>query len=162
MLDELGRLPAAPPRTPEALALARDILPDAVASAWQRARRRMRQARREPRGPRRDLRLHEARKAARRARYASEAAIPACGKKAKRFAKRMKALQSSLGAHHDAVTTRAEARDLGVQAHLAGENAFSFGLLHERAHRDALDAEHRADRAWKRAKRPRSVKWLVP
>ena len=56
--------------------------------------------------PRATSRSHEARKAAKRARYAAEAAEPAFGKKAKRFAKRMKAVQSVLGDHQDAVTAR--------------------------------------------------------
>lgn len=160
LLDELRVLLAAPPRTPQALAPARDILPGAVACSYQRARRRMRKARRTPPGPRRDVALHRARKAVRRARYASEAAFPVCGKKARRFARRLKKVQSALGDQHDAVIARAAARDIGIRAHLAGENAFSFGLLHERAHHEALSSEDRARRAWKKAKRPKSVGWL--
>jgi len=55
------------------------------------------------------------------------------------LAKRMKAVQSLLGSHQDAVIAQAAARDIGVHAHLAGENAFSFGLLQQRAH---CEAEH--------------------
>jgi hypothetical protein len=72
----------------------------------------------------------------------------------------MKAVQSVLGDHQDAVNARAAAREIGVQAHLAGENAFSFGLLHERAHRDALGHQARAIRTWKRAARGKQRKWL--
>ena len=97
----------------------------------------MHRAKRAPAGAARDVALHEARKAAKRARYAADAAEPALGKQARRFAKRMKAVQSVLGDHQDAVTARTVAREIGMQAHLAGENAFSFGLLNERAHRDA-------------------------
>ena len=50
-----------------------------------------------------------------------------------------------------AVIARATAREIGVQAHLAGENAFSFGLLHERAHRQAVACENQAQHAWRRA-----------
>jgi len=70
----------------------------------------------------------------------------------------MKAIQSVLGEHQDAVTAREAARDIGVQAYLAGENAFTFGLLHERAHRDARDHQHQAWPAWKRA----SVRCSLP
>ena len=63
----------------------------------------------------------------------------------------MKHVQSALGAHQDAVIARMAARDIGVQAHLAGENAFSFGLLHERAHRQAIACEDQAQHAWRRA-----------
>jgi CHAD domain-containing protein len=85
---------------------------------------------------------------------------PVFGKQAKRFAKRMKAVQSVLGDHQDAVTARGVARDIGVHAHLAGENAFSFGLLNERAHRDALDYQRQARKVWKRAAGHHARLWL--
>lgn len=160
MLDELDRLVSEPPRTSAAAAPAGDVLPDAVARAYRRTKRRMRRVKRMPTGPRRDAALHEARKAAKRARYAAEAVAPVSGKDARRFAKRMKAVQSVLGDHHDAVTARATARDIGVSAHLAGENAFSFGLLHEGAHRDAQGHDDQARRAWKRVTRRKSLRWL--
>jgi CHAD domain-containing protein len=115
-----------------------------------------------PGGPERDVALHETRKAAKRARYAAEAAAPALGKKsgrkARRFAKRMKKVQSVLGAHQDAVIAQAAARDIGVHAHLAGENAFSFGLLHEHAHQQALASEDQVPLVWRRARR--KARWL--
>ena len=92
----------------------------------------MRRARHTPAGPARDAALHQARKSARRARYAAEAASPATGKQARRFARQMKQVQSVLGDQHDAVLARQAARDLGIGAYLAGENAFTYGLLHER------------------------------
>ena len=95
-------------------------------------------------------------------RRAAEAAQPGLskktGKKARRFAKRMKNVQSALGSHQDAVIVRATARDIGVQAHMAGENAFSFGLLQERAHIQALACEDQAYRAWRHARR--KSRWL--
>jgi CHAD domain-containing protein len=160
MLDELDRLLAEPPGTPAARESAREILPGAVARAYRRTRRRMRRARRAPAGRRRDLALHEARKAAKRARYAAEAVAPVFGKRARRFAKRMTAIQSVLGDHQDAVTARGVARDIGVQAHLAGENAFTFGLLYERAYRDALGMQPGAWHAWRRAQGRKSLTWL--
>jgi hypothetical protein len=51
------------------------------------------------------------------------------------------------------VNARAAAREIGVRAHLAGENAFTFGLLGERAAHDAAGYEAKALRAWKHAKR---------
>ncbi len=155
----LAWLLGAPPLTPAAAEPAARVLPVAVARACRRTSRRMRRARRAPAGRARDMALHEARKAAKRARYAAEAAAPGLGKKrqgkARLLAKRMKSVQSVLGAHQDAVIARAEARDIGVHAHLAGENAFSFGLLHERAHHQALATEDRARRAWRRARKSR-------
>jgi CHAD domain-containing protein len=120
----------------------------------------MRRAKRTPAGPARDVAVHEARKSARRARYAAEAASPVIGKKARRFAKRMKKVQSVIGEHHDTVMARQAARDLGIAGHLAGENAFSFGLLHERESRQAAELDARAFRTWKKASRPRHGKWM--
>jgi hypothetical protein len=34
--------------------------------------------------------------------------------------------------HQDAVVARPVLRDIGIQAHLDGENGFTFGVLHER------------------------------
>jgi CHAD domain-containing protein len=155
---ELGRLLDGPPLTPKAAEPAGTMLPLAVGRAYRRTSRRMRRARQVPAGQPRDVALHETRKAAKRARYAAEAAAPALGKKASRFATRMKKVQSALGAHQDAVLARAAARDIGVRAHLAGENAFSFGVLEDRAHRQALACEERAPRVWRRARR--QSRWL--
>lgn len=161
---ELARLLDSPPLTPAAAEPAGKALPPAIARAYRRTRRRMRRADHAPAGQARDVALHETRKAAKRARYAAEAAGPGLGKKtgkkARRFAKRMKQVQSPLGAHQDAVIARATARDIGVQAHLADENAFSFGLLHERAHQQTIDREEQAQRAWQRASSKKTRGWL--
>lgn len=80
----------------------------------------------------RDEALHEARKVAKQARYAAEAAAPAAGAPAERLAAAMEDLQELLGDHHDSVVTRDLLRDAGLAAHAAGENAFTYGLLHAR------------------------------
>jgi len=153
LLDDLDRLLAEPPFTAEAARPAAEVLPVAARRALWQADRRMRRAWRAAPGQRRDEGLHRARKSVRRARYAAEVAAPAAGGQAARFARRMKQVQSVLGEHQDAVIARAVARDLGIAAHLAGENAFSYGLLYER---DACDGERlqaRARRIWKKAAR---------
>jgi CHAD domain-containing protein len=159
---ELGRLLDSPPLTAGAAEPAGKALPAAVGRAYRRTRRRMRRVGRAQAGQAHDVALHETRKAAKRARYAAEAVRPALGKKdgrkARRFAKRMKDVQSLLGSHQDAVLAQAAARDIGVHAHLAGENAFSFGLLQERAHIQALACEDQAHRAWRHARR--KSRWL--
>jgi CHAD domain-containing protein len=160
LLDELDAFRSEPPRGAAATAPAAEILPHAVGQAYRRTGRGMRRAGQAPPGPERDLLLHEARKAAKRARYAAEAAQPVAGKQARRFARRMKALQSLLGDQHDAVTARAAAREIAVHAHLAGESAFSFGLLHERFSHEALRSQRQAKEAWKRATRRNGRRWL--
>jgi CHAD domain-containing protein len=160
LLADLDRLTLDPPRGPRAAAPARDVLPADVRRAYRQAGRRMRRARHTPPGTARDIALHEARKSARRARYAAEAAIPAAGPPAREFAKQMKKVQSVIGDHQDTVIARQAARDLGIGAHLAGENAFTYGLLHEREHHRAELLQAEARRTWKAASRPRHRKWL--
>ena len=72
----------------------------------------------------------------------------------------MKKVQSALGDHHDGVVARTATRKLGVEAHLAGENAFTFGVLYEQDACRARDLEEQARRAWKQASRPRYSVWL--
>jgi CHAD domain-containing protein len=74
--------------------------------------------------------LHETRKAAKRARYAVEAAAPVLRAKAERTAALAEQVQDALGAHRDTLLTRALLREVGVQAHLDGDNGFTFGRLH--------------------------------
>lgn len=149
-----GPLPGAKARQPAA-----DVLPGVVRHARRRVRRRARRASRAPAGPPRDAAMHEARKAAKDARYIAEAASLAGRNKPRLVARRMKKLQSILGDHHDAVVARDTARDIGVRAHLAGENAFSFGMLHERCQRDALLLEERAKAEWARQFGPGYGHW---
>jgi len=160
LLDGLDTLLTDPPLAAGADRPAAEVLPAAVRRARRRLRRRMRRAFGSPAGPGRDTALHEARKAAKHARYAAELATPAFGKQAGRLAKRVKKVQSVLGDHHDGVVSRATVRELGVQAHLAGENAFTFGLLYEQDACRARDLETQARRAWKQASRPAVGRWL--
>jgi len=151
LLDDLDGLLASPPLTAGAARPATEVLPAAVRWGRRQATRRMRHAWQAAPGPDRNAALHQARKSARRARYAAEASAPAAGTKATKFARRMKKVQSVLGEHQDTVIAREMTRDLGIAAHLAGENAFSYGLLHGR---DACAAERlqaKARRAWKKA-----------
>jgi len=160
LLDDLDTLMAAPERTQEAARAAKDVLPAAVRRPAKQARRRMRKAWAKPAGEPRDLALHQARKSAKRARYAAEVASPALGKQARRFAKQMKKVQSALGDHQDAVICRRADRELGIAAHLAGENAFTYGLLHERDTVRGDRSQARARQVWQQASRSRYRRWL--
>jgi len=72
----------------------------------------------------------------------------------------MKRVQSALGDHHDAVLARQAARDLGIGAHLAGENAFTYGLRYDHELHQAEQRQADARRVWKRASRPRYRHWM--
>jgi len=160
LLASLDHLTAGPLSGPRADDPARDVLPPAVRKAYRQADRRMRRARHTLPSPTGDVALHEARKSARRARYAAEAAGPAIGPKAGRFAKQMKKVQSVLGDHQDTVLARQAARELGIGAHLAGENAFTYGLLYEREKHRAGRRQADARQVWKRASRSRYRGWM--
>jgi CHAD domain-containing protein len=164
LMSELDLLTAGPLAGqqigPKAADPARDVLSKAVRKAYRQADRRMRHARRAPSGHDRDAALHQVRKSARRARYAAETAALVSGQPARRFASQMKKVQSVLGEHQDAVLARQSARDLGIGAHLAGENAFTYGLLYERERHQAARLQSSARKTWHKASRKRHLKWL--
>jgi CHAD domain-containing protein len=81
LLAGLDQLCHEPPTGPQATAPARDVLPPAVRRAYRQAAKRMRRANHTPPGPSRDTALHQARKSARRARYAAEATRPPVGQR---------------------------------------------------------------------------------
>jgi CHAD domain-containing protein len=160
LLDELDALIAAPPAVAAAAGPSRSLRAD-VARAHRRLRKRARRASGLAGGPERDAALHEMRKAAKRARYAADALAPSAGQPARRFAARMKHLQTVLGDHHDTVVARVAIRDLGVHAHLAGDNAFTYGLLYQLDAGRAGELSDEAGQAWRKARRRKYRRWLA-
>ncbi|MER5895885.1 CYTH and CHAD domain-containing protein [Streptomyces sp. NPDC001876] len=154
LLETLDALLADPPLRPGAGEEPQETLPRAVLKDYERLATRIGRALEQPPGEERDLAMHEARKAAKRARYAGEAARPALGRPAKRFAKRMKAVQTVLGEHQDSVVARDALRALAVQAHGAGESAFTWGLLYGQEEAAAADRERELPEVWARASDP--------
>jgi len=108
----------------------------------------------------RDLAVHDARKAGKRLRYATEVARPDVGDEAVRFAKAMKGFQTALGEHQDTVVAREALRELAAQAHVAGENGFSFGILHAQDGALAARIEEQLPELWAAAWTPRNRRWL--
>jgi CHAD domain-containing protein len=159
LLDALDELVAAPPLTAAAAQPAGRVLPGEARHAYRRTARRMRRAQHTHPGHDRDVAYHEARKAAKRARYCGEAISPAIGKRASRFSQQMKHVQTVLGDHQDAIVARGVDRDLGISAHLAGENAFSYGLLYEREEERAERLKQKANAVWADQARPHFRRW---
>jgi CHAD domain-containing protein len=159
LLDDLEQL-AASPVPPGAGGAANVTLPPAVARTYRRTRRRVRRASGEPPGSTAEVAWHGVRKAAKRARYAAEAVSPALGDEARRFARQMKKVQSALGDHQDTVVARQAVRQLGINAHMSGENAFSYGVLYELDACDGAALLDRAVQAWRHASRPGYRRWL--
>lgn len=154
LLESLDALLADPPRRPGAAQDPGTALPRAVLKDYERLSTRIGHALEQPPGHDRDVAMHEARKAAKRVRYAGEAARPALGKPAKKFAKKMKAVQSALGDHQDSVVARDALRTLAAQAHGAGESAFTWGLLYGQEEAAAADRERELPEVWARASEP--------
>ncbi|MFI1221376.1 MULTISPECIES: CHAD domain-containing protein [unclassified Streptomyces] len=154
LLDALDTLSADPPLCPAAGRAPEKALTRAVLRDYDRLAARVGHALDLPPGPERDTALHEARKAAKRARYAGEAARPALGKPAKRLTRRVKAVQTVLGDHQDSVVAREALRALAIQSHAAGETAFTWGLLYGQEEAAAEARERELPAVWARAGAP--------
>jgi CHAD domain-containing protein len=160
LLERLDALLSAPPWTERASEGAEVALPARVSRDWKRLERRMSTAAEATDPTERAARMHEARKAAKRLRYAAETAVPVHGKDARRLVKHAKRLQTVLGDHHDAVVTQAWLRDLADAAVAEGEDAFTFGVLHAREEVLVDTAEVQLAKAWRKAARKKNRKWL--
>ncbi|GHJ28335.1 hypothetical protein TPA0910_27680 [Streptomyces hygroscopicus subsp. sporocinereus] len=148
LLNALDALVAGPPLRPAAARPWAEVIPRAVLRDYDRLSGRVEAALATPAGPGRDALLHEARKDAKRARYAAEVARPAVGEPAKAFAGLMARVQDLLGDHQDSVVARKALRELAVQAHGAGESAFTFGLLLGREEARAAARERELPGLW--------------
>jgi len=130
LLDTLDALLAQPPLTGDSPRKAAKQLPDLLKHDWKRMRKAVRRMEKADDTAERDHELHEVRKAAKRLRYAAESAEPVLGSEATELAKRAEQVQEVLGDHQDSVVARDLLRQLAVQVHLDGGNAFTFGRLH--------------------------------
>lgn len=160
LLDELQSLTADPPWSEDADRPGKDVLPERVAHDYQRLRRRIKAAKKADDGDQRDVLLHEARKAAKRARYAAETLQPAFGRDAEHFAQALKGVQSSLGDHHDTVVSREEIAELADIATNEQVNPFALGLLYADEEANAAQAEAQFQAAWAKAAQSKKRSWL--
>ncbi|MFJ9832523.1 CHAD domain-containing protein [Streptomyces sp. NPDC101169] len=157
LLDTLDALLADPPLRGKAARKPAKVLAKAVRKDLAKVARLITQALDLPPGQERDVALHEARKKAKRTRYAAEAAIPALGSPATALAKSMKSLTSLLGDHQDSVMARHTLREFAAVAHAAGESTFTYGLLYGREERRAAAAEAELPGLWAKIKSEASV-----
>jgi len=128
LLDTLQSTVDDPPWAARASETAWRELPGAIRQDWHRLRTAAKAADRATTLSDRAARLHEVRKAAKRARYSVEAIEPAFGRDAARFALALAHLQTVLGDHHDDVVTSQKLRDLAASAGLDSD-AFAFADL---------------------------------
>ncbi len=92
----------------------------------------------------RELAWHEARKAAKRLRYAAEVARPQLGKPTKRLVREAEEVTEVLGERQDTVVLREHLLALAEEAEAAGEPTFTYGLLHARQEAREVELAYRA------------------
>jgi CHAD domain-containing protein len=148
LLDTLDAVIAGPPLLEHAAGDPSKVIGKAVHKDFGKVSALVAEAIEAPPGPDRDLALHEARKKAKRTRYAAEAATPALGTSARTLAKSMKSLTSLLGEHQDSVMVRVTLRELSAVAHAAGESAFTYGVLYGREEQRAAGVEAALPEVW--------------
>lgn len=156
----MDQLLSAPPLVKRARRPARKVLPKDVAKAYRRLDRRLDSAAEKPEGEQRDHGLHEARKAAKRARYAAEVSEPVIGKPAGRTRKRLKKVQSLLGTHQDTVVARSVLWRFGALAGQEGQNGFTYGVLHATELAEADRVERELPAVWRRATKKKIRGWI--
>ncbi|WP_433889327.1 CHAD domain-containing protein [Streptomyces sp. CA-111067] len=154
LLDDLEALLAAPPYLLGAGADAESAVAVVVGRDHRRLRRRIDTALDLPPGEDRDVGLHEARKAAKRARYSAEAAEPVLGVRARAQTGRMKAVQHLLGEHQDSVMCRAAVTALRAEAVAAGEDPAPYDAIARAERERAARVEARLPEAWAAADQP--------
>ena len=101
--------------------------------------------------------FHDMRKAAKKLRYAAEAAGSATNLKTKALYKACKDMQSVLGDFQDSVTSRDKLLELAEAARRRGEDTFGYGLLYQRERMIGLEAladYHEAFKAIKSSFKP--------
>ncbi|MFL4950436.1 CHAD domain-containing protein [Streptomyces sp. MMS24-I31] len=157
LLDALDALLADPPLRPAAAGKPAKVIAGAVRKDFAKLSALLDQALDLPPGHDRDLALHEARKKAKRTRYAAEAAAPALGDVAGDLVKAAKTLQGLLGDHQDSVMARQALRELAGQAHAARESSFTYGLLYGREEQRAAAVEAELPDVWRAIRSATSV-----
>ena len=159
VLDTLDELVTDPPLTGRAGKPAGKQLPALVGRAAARVERAALAVADDGTPEARDRGLHEVRKSAKRARYAAEVVVAVAGDPATVLADRMEALQDVLGEHQDGVAARALLLELSVAAQQAGENGFTYGLMHAQEHASADEARRAYRRSLKKATSRKASRW---
>ncbi len=147
LLETLDELIAKPPLVGDDRKANKQIH-DLLDHDWKRMRKAVRRAETAETTAEQDHELHEVRKAAKRLRYAAESAVPVLGDEATDLAARAEEVQEVLGEFQDSVVSRDFLRQLAVQVHLEGGNAFTFGRLHAAEELRGLHAREAFFKLW--------------
>ena len=140
LLDDLDAFAAEPPWTPLADQDSRPFLRRRIRNEWNRVAERMAAVSDAGRDDSDEDQLHEARKAAKRLRYALEVAELEWPKKPTRLRKSVHGLTDVLGDLQDSAVTRAALRELAGRPGVSEEAVAAAGRL------EKLDAAHASER----------------
>jgi CHAD domain-containing protein len=121
LLDGLDALVAAEALTPSPGA--KQLAEATIADGYKRVRKRVKAAAAAD-AEHHDVALHQIRKSAKRLRYTAAATGQM------KVSDAAKAIQTLLGDHQDSCVSRAHLREQADTAHAAGEDTFTYGLLH--------------------------------
>ena len=160
LLDALDAFAASVVLTPRAQSPARVVVPDLLQRDAKRLRRAVVTMRSTEDAHQHDLAVHEVRKKAKRLRYAAESAVPVFGARATALRASTTRIQETLGRHQDAVVARDALRGFAMQAHLDGEDTFTFGRLHALEQQRATRAERDFDHAWAKVPHRGLRRWI--
>lgn len=157
LLDRLRAAAAHPPYFGEISPTrqARRVLPKLVAARWHVLRKAVHNAGKRPS----DTALHRVRIEAKALRYSAEVAAPVMGPRAARTAQDARALQTVLGAHHDAVAAEAWLREQCSSSNDAG-SVFAAGWLAAAQRQRQAVLRRRWRAAWRPLARHKRHRWL--
>lgn len=154
LLERLVDGAADPMLAPQADDAAPERLPALVAKPWRRLRRAVDMLT----DPPRDDDLHSVRILSKRCRYSCDAVRPALGKPARRMARRLAAIQDSLGALNDAVVITA--RLTALTPTLTPAAVFAAGQVSGVLKERAVEHHNAWESAWQELDRKAVTGWL--
>lgn len=156
----LDRFSDLPPWSPSSQEPAEEALTPLLRKQWSRFRRRGREALATEPGDGSDEDLHEARKAAKRARYLAEALTPVFGRRTKQLAKAAERVQVVLGEYQDSVITRSLLDRAAVAATSEGEDTAALLRMVAREERTAVEVRSAFERRFAEADRASLRRWM--
>ena len=155
LLDMLVEVAQDPPLKVPGDQPARLVLPGLAATPWRVLAKTVHKLPRDPA----DEQLHAVRIAAKRSRYAAEAAAPVIGRPAERFAEAIAGVQETLGDFNDAVVARQWLTSVAPSLDVGG--AFYAGVLSERERSLGKAAASGWKKAWKAVDQGKLLRWML-
>ncbi len=149
LVEQLVAASADPPVTAAADRACSDVLPELLNATYKKLAKRVQSI--ELEGPAQPW--HDARIAAKRARYTAEALVPVFGTSAKKIATALAQVTEILGEHQDACIAQDVLRDMAANLTMDGHSGFALGLLHEHEFEEELHCRLEFQALWPRVQR---------